>query len=134
MKELYNLGLSDKDINSILNAIPEIKELEKYEITNNINILKQINCNDIQIRNIITANPYFLNRIPEDILSLINVLQIYKINNLNLLFDSNPFLLNKDIVDIENHINNELKSGKTLSEIIDEFQLNPYKIDEIKGE
>ena len=86
MKELYNLGLTNKDFNFILSTFLKIKEIEDYQIAQNINILRQINCNERQIRNIVISNPQFLNRVEEDIVALIKILKTYDMNNLNLLF------------------------------------------------
>ncbi len=130
MKELYNLGLSEIDIKNIIETYPEIKDLTDEEIAKNIEILKNINCNDKHIRNILIANPYYLNRSINDIKSLIMKLKEINIVNINLLFDSNPFLLNRDSYEIDEYIKKELEEGKKLEIIVDELESNPYIIDE----
>jgi len=131
MIELYNLGLNNNDINTMLEICPTIKDLTNDEILTNIKILKSINCNDRHIKNIIISNPMYLNRLSDDIIFLINKLKQLNISNINLLFDTNPFLLNKDAYEIDEYINFEIKKGKELEDIIDEFESNPYIIDEI---
>lgn len=131
MKELYNLGFNDNDIKYILEICPSIKNLEEYEIINNIKILKNINCTTRDIHNIIISNPLYLDRIPSDIISLIKKLQELSIPNLNLLFDSNPFLLNKNAYEIDEYIKSGMKLGKTIEDIVEEMEYNPYIIDEI---
>lgn len=114
----------------MIEIFPNIINLSNIELENSIDLLKNINCNDRQIRNILISNPYYLDRSNEDILNLIKKLIQINIKNINLLFDSNPFLLNKDAYEIEEYIYKELNKGKILDEIIDEFESNPYIIDE----
>ena len=82
------------------------------------------------IKNIIISNPYYLCRMNEDILKLISYLKKIGINNVNLLFDSNPFFLNYDRFEIEEYVNNKLDIGMELEDIIDSIEDNPYIIDE----
>lgn len=131
MVELFNLGLNDNDIKNMIALCPEIKELTDSEIISNIEILKSINCNERHIRNILICNPFYLNRTIEDISKLINKLIEIGITHVNLLFDSNPYLLNKDDYEIDEYINKLIKNGKTLEEIVDELDSNPFIIDEI---
>ena len=48
-----------------------------------------------------------------------------------LLFDSNPWLLNKDLFEIEEFIEKKQEEGLLLEEIVDLMDSNPYVIDEI---
>lgn len=131
MVELFNLGLSDNDIKNMIAVCPEIKELTDNEITNNIEILKSINCNERHIRNILICNPFYLNRTIEDISKLIKKLIEIGITHVNLIFDSNPYLLNKDDYEIDEYINKLTIKGKSLEEIVDDLDSNPFIIDEI---
>ena len=131
MLSLYNLGFTDMEIKNILELCPETKTLTDEEILINIEILKRIKCNDRQIKNIISSNPYYLNRGLEDISGLINKLINIGITNVNLLFDSNPYLLNKDAYEIDEYIKIEQDKGKDIEDIKDELESNPYIIDEI---
>lgn len=130
MLELYNFGLSDFEIKDMIEICPEILELSKPEILNNIDLLNNIGCSERCIKNIITSNPFYLNRTLEDIISLINKLIKIGVTNIDLLFDSNPFLLNKDAYEIDEYINIEKNKGKSLSDIVEEFESNPCIIDE----
>ena len=49
---------------------------------------------------------------------------------LNLLFDSNPELLNKDVFEIEEFINKKKNDGISLEDIVDLIDSNPFVIDE----
>ena len=130
MKELYSLGLNDNEVKSMIEQCPNIKELVYNEIGTNIEILRNINCNDRHIRNILICNPFYLDRTKEDIINLINKLVQLNISNINLLFDSNPFLLNKDAYEIDDYIKKQLLKGKSLENIVGELESNPYIIDE----
>ena len=131
MIELYNLGLSETEIYEMLYTYPELKEISNEEILNNIELLNSIGCNNKQIKNILVSNPFYLNRMIEDISNLINQMIKYGITNINFLFDSNPYLLNKDADEIEEYVIQEQNKGRKIEDIIDEFESNPYIIDEI---
>ena len=130
METLYKLGINDNDMKYILEQLPEILETKEQDIEEKIYLLEYIGCNERHIRNIIISNPLYLDRITSDIIKLINKLNNYGFTNLDLLFDSNPFLLNKDAFEIEEYINQRLSKNNSLEDIIDEFETNPYIIDE----
>lgn len=131
MIELYNIGLDEFEISEMLNICPNIKELSNEDILNNIKLLEYIGCDKRHIKNILVANPFYLDRTLDDIKNLISKLLEIGITNINLLIDSNPFLLNKDAYEIDEYINTEKSKGKILEDIVDEFETNPYIIDEI---
>lgn len=130
MEELFNLGLSEIEVQNMLIACPEISELEKEEITDSINILRTVKCNERHIRNILICNPAYLKRSPLDILNLIKKLLELNIECIHLLFDTNPYLLNKDDYEIAQYISEQIKLGKELKDIISDFESNPFIIDE----
>ena len=130
MLELYKIGITDLDLKDILETNPKITDISDEDIHKLINILKQINCNNQTIKNIIISNPFYLTRLDTDIINLINKLTTLGLNTLNLLFDSNPYLLNKDDFEIEDFVNDQLEKY-TLEEIIDIIDNNPFIIDEI---
>lgn len=132
MIELYNLGLSENEIKNIIEMCPEIINFSNDDIVDNIKVLKDIDCLDRHIRNILICNPFYLYRDIEDILNLINKLLEIGMTNINLLFDSNPFLLNKDDYEIDDYINKQISAGKTIEDIVDEIDSNPYIIDEME--
>lgn len=131
MVELYNLGLSESDIKNIMEMCPEIENLSDYDIVDNIKVLRDIDCLDRHIKNILICNPFYLYRSVEDVLNLIKKLLEIGMTNINLLFDSNPFLLNKDSYEIDDYINKQISAGKTIEDIVDEIDSNPYIMDEI---
>ena len=131
MNELYKLGISDNTIKSMLNINNELKDMSTKDILEKEIILENINCSNIQIRNIISSNPIFLSRTNEDIINLINYLEKIGFNNINVLFDSNPYILSLEIYEINNYIESKKNSGQSLSDIIDDMYSNSILFNEI---
>lgn len=118
MNEILNL-LEAKEIKNMLEINPSIKELSEKEIKMSLNVLEHIGCNERQIRNIITCNPFYLNRSINDLVKLIRKLDSLGISALNITFDSNPYLLNKDVYEIDEFIEQKKNEGIYLEDIID---------------
>ena len=76
----------------------EFLNLSDNEVIEKEAILKMIGCSDTEISNIIGSNPEFLITPTESILKLITKLKSYGFTLLNILFDSNPYILNIDIL------------------------------------
>lgn len=131
MEMLFSLGISDNDIKNMLELCPNIMDMDENEINEKIEILTYVGCNLRHIKNIITSNPYYLDRICDDILKIIVCLKEIGVSNINLLLDSNPYLLNKDAFEIREYIDNRKKVGMFLEDIVDELESNPYIMDEI---
>ena len=130
MEELFNLGISEDTIKTMMELNPNIKEITNKEINDKIKILKGINCTDSQIKNIISSNSLYLDKLNEDIIKLIKYLLEKGFRTLNILFDSNPYILNLEVFEIDNYINKRLSSEK-LEDIIDDLDSNPYLFNEI---
>ena len=62
MEELFNLGISEKTMNNILDINPYSKQISKDEILHKIQLLKSIDCSNREILNIISSNPLYLNQ------------------------------------------------------------------------
>ena len=131
MEELYNIGISETTIKNMLEINPEIKEMTTDEIIKKKLVLKEVNCNDIQILNIISSNPMFLSRTNSDVVKLLNYLLDIGFETLNILFDSNPYILNLDVFEIEDYIVKRRNNGEQLEDIIDDMDSNPYLFSEI---
>ena len=104
MQELFNLGIQESDIKAMLEINNDIKDLSSQEIYEKEIILTNVNCTKNQMKNIISSNALFLTRTNEEIIQLINCLKKYRFDTLNILFDSNPYILNLDDFEIENYI------------------------------
>ena len=131
MIELYNMGISDETLKSMIEINSEITELTKEEIIKKVEILKEINCSKAQILNIISSNPMFLSREIDEIVRLLNYLYKIGFTCLNILFDSNPYILNFDPFEIEEYINKRINEGETLEDIVDDLDSNTYLFQEI---
>lgn len=131
MDFLFEYGFNELEIKDMLDNYFYLRFLNKEEIVSKILILKHICCNDNSIKNIILTNPYYLNRSDTDILVLIKCLNKYGFKNLNYLFDSNPYILNKDEYEVNNYINNRISNGDVLEDIVEEMDNNPYLFDSI---
>lgn len=131
MDILLSLGISDKDLKFILEQCPTIIDMSNEDISEKMEILKYVGCNERHIRNIIIGNPYYLDRFNDDILKLIGYLKEIGISSINLLFDSNPYFLNKDSFEIKEYVLERLSDGVLLEDIVDEIESNPYIIDEV---
>ena len=62
-KILKELGISEKVYGEMQELCPNINELSDNEIMNKVNILKQINCNDMQIMHQQTTNKLQHNKV-----------------------------------------------------------------------
>lgn len=131
MQELYNLGLSHNTIKTMIEMNEEIKEISQQEVQEKEIILKKLNCSENQIINIISCNSIFLTRTNEEIIKLINCLYKYGFDNLNILFDSNPYILNLEPFEIENYINERIGNKEKITQIIDELDSNPLLFNEM---
>lgn len=131
MIELYNMGISDITLKNMIEINPEITELTNQEIISKVEILKGIDCSKSQVLNIISSNPLFLSKTNGEILKLLNFLTETGFTSLNILFDSNPYVLNLEQFEIENYINSRLSNGENIDEIVDDLDSNPYLFQEI---
>ncbi len=117
MNTLYNI-LGD-DLKIVLESCEDIKFLDDTEIEDRINFLKNVDCSIQQIKNIIIYNPWFLIRSLIDLNKLKDKLISIGITNLNITFDTNPLILNKEVFEIDDFINNKIKEGLNTYDIID---------------
>ena len=131
MEELYKIGISENTIKNMLELVPNISEMNEKEIIEKEVLLKRINCDDNQIINIISSNPMYLDRTNDGVLKLINRLEKYGFSTLNILLDSNPYILNLEVFEIEKYINERLNKGEELEDIIDDLESNPLLFNEL---
>lgn len=130
VEELYNLGISENTIKSMFEINPGINDLTNEEIREKEIILSKAGCTTNQITNIISSNSSFLNRTNEEIIKLISYLNKLGFV-LNILFDSNPYILNLEVFEIKEYIKKEQLKGKSLEEITNELDSEPYLFCEI---
>lgn len=128
---LKKIGISEKTINQMEEICPNIKYLTNEEVLSKIEILKDINCDDIQIRNIISSNAMYLDKSNTDINKLINELRKLGFDNLDLLFDGNPNILNLDDFEVRKYIKDRERNGELLEDIVDDMSSNLFIFEEI---
>ena len=128
---LKSFGISETTIKEMKELCPDITNLNKEEILEKIEILKKLNCDKIQVRNIISSNSIYLDRLNTDIIKLIKKLQEKGIITLNILLEENPYILNLDDFEIENYIQKREKNGEKLEEIVEDMTSNPLIFNEI---
>ena len=80
------------------------------------------------IKNILISNPNYLSRTKEDVVNLINELLSLGINDLNILFDTNPYLLDLDDFDIEDY---KLEHNYSNEELVNLLEGDPFIFSEI---
>ena len=73
----------------------------------------------------------YLDRTNDGVLRLISKLKSYGFSMLNILFDSNPYILNLEVFEIENYINGRLNNEEVLEDIIVDLDSNPILFNEI---
>lgn len=128
---LKSIGISEKTINSMVEICEDIKELKSEEIAEKIKILEKENCDKTQIKNIISSNAMYLDRSNTDIEKLIKKLKEVGFEDLDLLFDGNPYILNLSDFEIERYIKEREKNGEILEDIVDDMSSNLFIFDEI---
>ena len=131
MEELINLGISNNTIKCMIELNPNIKTISNEEVLSKIQLLKFVNCSDRQIMNIISSNPLYLEKTNEKISELFNYLLEIGFKTLNILFDSNPYILNLDSFEIKKYIESRISNGEMVEDIVDDLDSNPYLFQEL---
>ena len=131
MNELLNFGLSENTIKAMTEENAEIINLTDDEVIEKENLLRNINCSEEQVINIISSNASFLSADNSDILNLFNALTSYGFTTLNILFDANPYILNLQAYEIKNYINHRLNKNESLDLVVDDLESNPILFNEI---
>lgn len=130
MKEyLVKLGFKEKDIEGLFAINPSLEDYDSKKAKKNIELLKAIGCSDLYIKDIIINNSYFLSN-EEETKALINYLkEELKFEDLDLLFDSNSYLLNLKKEYLEEFVNEKRKKQVSLEKIRDLIELNLFIMD-----
>ena len=131
MEALSSLGFDIEILKTMIEINPEIADLSNDEIENKINLLEKVGCLQREITNVISSNPNYLTRTDGEIEKLYNCLLGYGFTSLNILFDSNPFILNLEPFEIDNYIKERLSRGEIIEDIVDDLDSNTYKFNEM---
>ena len=131
VEELFNIGISENTAKGMLEINPNIKDMSNKEIMAKISLLKSIDCTDSEVLNIISSNPLYLNKTSEDIQELFKYLTKIGFSTLNILFDSNPDILNLEPFEIDSYIDKRLDKEENISDIIDDLENNSFIFNEM---
>ncbi len=126
MEKLVELGISEEELKSMLELNANI--LDEPELNILIDILYLIKCDTRMIKNILISNPNYLSRTKEDVVGLINELLSLGLNDLNILFDTNPYLLDLDDFDIEDY---KLEHNYSNEELVNLLEGDPFIFSEV---
>ena len=126
MEKLVELGISEEELKSMLELNANI--LDEPELNILIDILYLIKCDERMIKNILISNPNYLSRTKEDVVGLINELLGIGLNDLNILFDTNPYLLDLDDFDIEDY---KLEHNYSNEELVNLLEGDPFIFSEV---
>ncbi len=126
MKELYNMGISEQTIKAMVELNPGVADIDDEEIKCIEDILAKVGCSNQQILNIISSNSTFLTRTKDELIELLDYLTKQGFKTLNILFDSNPYILNLELFEIKEYIENRVKNGEALDDVVDDMDSNPY--------
>jgi len=124
MDVLIRFGFTIEEINNMMETNQSIDEISDNNINELINILKKINCTEKEIKNIISCNPFYLSKNIEDVKQLIKRLQEIGCTYLNLLLDTNPYLLNMEKIELDKLYNKKIHEGLSKEEIINYMNNN----------
>ena len=131
MDELISLNFDEDTIKNMIEIYPDLLEIDNSEVRDKIDILNSFDCSIWQIKDIIGSNPYYLLRTNSEIIDLTNYLSKIGFKMINVLLDSNPFILSKDRFEIENYINLRLNNGDSIDNIVDDLDSRPFLFEEI---
>ena len=101
MDVLIRYGFSIEEITNMMDSNLEIERIDDKDIYELIDILVNIGCINSQIKNIFICNPFCISRNIIEVHKSIDKYKELGLDNLNIMFDSNPYLLNLEVKEIE---------------------------------
>lgn len=119
MDVLIRFGFSIEEIKNMMDTNLDIDDIDDDVLKRLISILKENNCSEDEVRNILISNPFYLSRSCDEIVKLINAMKKFGLVSLNTIFDTNPFILNLEDNDLLELIRNKKSEGFNDLEIRD---------------
>ena len=126
MDVLIRFGFTIEEIQNMMDSNEDILQVDDSEIEELIKLLKDIGCSLNSIKNILSCNPFYLTRGLNSIKKLLNKFYELGFSYLYILFDSNPYILNKSDTDLEELYNQKISEGLTKNEVLDFIQYNMF--------
>lgn len=124
MDGLIRFGFTIEEINILMDSNEDISLVSDNSVNEIIKLLKDNNCSNNTIKNIFICNPFVITNNIIDTAKLINKLKELGFTNINLLLDSNPYILNISDKELEKLYNKKKDEGLKSSEIIDFISYN----------
>ena len=124
MDTLIRFGFSIEEIQTMMNTNHSIDEISDNDILDLIDLLKDINCKEEQIKNIFLCNPFYITNKKLNIKKLLKKLKEIGFTNIDLLLESNPYLLNMEEEELDRIYNKKIHEGFSKEEIIDYINYN----------
>lgn len=124
MDGLIRFGFTIEEINILMDSNEDISLVSDNSVNEIIKLLKDNNCSNNTIKNIFICNPFVITNNIIDTTKLINKLKELGFTNINLLLDSNPYILNISDKELEKLYNKKKDEGLKSSEIIDFISYN----------
>ncbi|MBR3146368.1 MAG: hypothetical protein IKF47_03800 [Bacilli bacterium] len=124
MDSLIRFGFTIEEINILMDSNEDISLVSDNDVNEIINILKNNNCSNDTIKNIFICNPFSITNSIIDTNKLIDKLKELGFNNINLLLDTNPYILNMSDKSLEKLYNKKKEEGLNKDEIIDFISYN----------
>lgn len=127
---LEQLGINKKDIETLCELNPYLDGYDVKGAQKNVELLKEAKCSDLYIKNIIINNTYFLSNKVEQTKELMDYLEKeLEFKDLDLLFDSNAYLLTLEKKYLEEFVSKKKKEKVSLEQIRDLIELNLFIMD-----
>ncbi|MBQ6323925.1 MAG: hypothetical protein IJI22_03735 [Bacilli bacterium] len=124
MDYLIRFGFSIEDIKNMMDTNIYINSVSDTNVKKLIDILEKCDCTTVQIRDILLCNPFYLNQEINTVKETIKYLEKFGFKKLNILFGTNPYLLNLNCLEISEIINTLKDKKASVEEIIDYFNYN----------
>lgn len=124
MDALIRYGFTIEEINILMDTNIDISSVDDNNVKEIIKLLESINCSNKVIKNIFICNPFCITNNYIDINKLIIKLKELGFIHINLLFDTNPYILNMSDKELEKLYNKKKNEGLEKQEIIDFINYN----------
>ena len=124
MDSLIRFGFTIEEINILMDTNEDISLVSDNDVNEIIKLFKDNNCSNDTIKNIFICNPFTITNSITDTNKIIDKLKELGFKNINLLFDSNPYILNMSDKLIEKLYNKKKEDGLEKSEIMDFISYN----------
>lgn len=117
MDVLIRFGFSIEEIKNMMDTNIDIDNINDEILMKLIAILKDNGCSDLKIKNILLANPFYLSKSVEGMENLVEAMKGIGLDYLEMIFESNPFILNMEKEDFVELVDKKKKEGFNEAEI-----------------